>query len=313
METPREVLFRTMQEQWAISNKDLARAILMEGSATSGKSPQELIEVRSSLSRFVVHVQPGEYTYGWLAPFDQSVPKVMGLVKLSKRPHSSHDIVWVLSAIASNDMRASFDAFGLDGALYANASERLSREGALSEADASELMMALFVVAGCAGSPATAAEYAVGLANKLSASSALKTVFSTGSVSGSAKGPVCLGAYRCEGDVLLSDVYRISTDAFGTEIGALSFTDHSINDVGYGVSRRHARIRRDADGQWWVEGLGSTNGTMHISGADGTKTVVEPPRDKRENVLLAPVRLQVGDRIVLAGTTEFVFVALPEL
>ena len=40
METPREVLFRTMQEKWTVSNKELARAILMEESVTSGKSPQ---------------------------------------------------------------------------------------------------------------------------------------------------------------------------------------------------------------------------------------------------------------------------------
>ena len=313
METPREVLFRTMQEQWAISNKDLARAILMEGSVTSGKSPQELIEVRSSLSRFVVHVQPGECTYGWLAPYEQGVPKVMGLMKRSKRPHASHDIVAALSGDAAGDMRASFEAHGMDGALYANVSERLSRERAASAADASELITALFVVAGCAGNPTIAAEYAIGLASKLSAASALKTALPAESAPDSVRGPVSLGVYRCEGGVLLSDVYRLSEDEAGTEIGALSLTAHSINDVGYGVSRRHARIWRDADGAWWIEGLGSTNGTVHISGASGDETVVEPPRGQRNGLPGAPVRLQAGDRIVLAGTTEFVFVALPAL
>lgn len=313
METPREVLFRTMHEHWAINNKDLARAILMENSVTSGKSPQELIEVRSSLSRFVVHVKPDEYTYGWLAPFEQSIPKVMGLVKRSKRPHASRDIVDVLSGAAADDMRASFEAHGMDGALYANVVNRLSREGVASVADTSELITALFVVAGCSGNPTTAAEYAIGLANRLSVASALQTALPEETQSDNQKAPVSLGVYRCEGDVLLSGVYRLATDEAGTEVGALSLTAHSINDVGYGVSRQHARIWRDADGSWWVEGLGSTNGTIHMSGANGKETVVEPPRSGRNDWIAAPVRVQIGDRIVLAGTTEFVFVALPEL
>ncbi len=311
METPREVLFRTMQENWAISNKDLARAILMEGSVTSGKSPQELIEVRSSLSRFVVHVQPGEYTYGWLAPYEQAVPRVMVLIKRSKRPHSSRDIVSALSD-AATDMKASFEAHKLDGALYANVSERFSREGVVSAADASELMVALFVVAGCSGSSTSAVEYAIGLANKLSAASALKTSFPAETDMEREKGPVAFGMYRCEGGVLLSDVYRLATDERGTEVGALSLTEHSVNDVGYGVSRRHLRIWCEGDGTWWVEGLGSTNGTVHISGVDGAETVVEPPRAQRGERAAQPVRLLSGDRLLLAGTTEFVIVTLPE-
>ena len=311
METPREVLFRTMQEKWAISNKDLARAILMEESVTSGKSPQELIEVRSSLSRFVVHVQPGEYTYGWLAPYEQSIPKVMGLVKRSKRPHSSLDIVSALSD-AAIDMRASFEAHKLDGALYANVSERFSREGAISAADASELMMALFVVAGCSGNSTAAAEYAIGLASRLSAASVLKTSLPVETVQETAKGHVALGMYRCSGDVLISDVYRLAADEVGTEVGALSLAVNSINDVGYGVSRRHARIWRDGEGAWWVEGLGSTNGTLHVNGVNGAETVVEPPRSERDNVESRPTRLHPGDRLILAGSTEFIIVALPE-
>ena len=311
METPREVLFRTMQENWGVSNKELARAILMEGSVTSGKSPQELIEVRSSLSRFVVHVQPGECTYGWLAPYEQSIPKVMSLIKRSKRPHASCEIVSVLSGAAA-DMRASFEAHRLDGALYANVSQRFSRGDALSEADAAELMTALFVVAGCSGSPTTAAEYAIGFASKLSAASALKTSLPAEAEMERDEAPVALGMYRCENGVLLSDAYRLSTDEQGTEVGALSLTEHSINDVGYGVSRRHARIWRDAEGAWWVEGLGSTNGTVHISGADGVETIVEPPRAQQGTCPLQPVRLVPGDRLLLAGTTEFVIVALPE-
>lgn len=311
METPREVLFRTMQENWAISNKDLARALLLEQAATSGKSPQELIEVRSSLSRFVVHVSPGEYTYGWLAPYEESVPKVMGLVKRSRRPHASADVVEALAEQGAADMRTAFDAHGLDGALYANVSGRFAQMGAESAADASELLLWLFVVAGCSGDPARAAECAVARAGSLAAASALKTALPAEAAGAEDAAPLALGMYRCQDGVLLSDVYRLNPDGDGTEVGALSLTAHSVNDVGYGVSRRHLRIWRDDAGSWWVEGLGSTNGTVHVSGADGAMTVVEPPRADRAGADPCPVALLPGDRLVLAGTTEFTIVALP--
>ena len=113
--------------------------------------------------------------------------------------------------------------------------------------------------------------------------------------------------------MLISDVYRLAADEQGTEVGALSLAANSINDVGYGVSRRHARIWRDDEGDWWVEGLGSTNGTLHVSGVDGAETVVEPPRSARVGNESRPVRLRPGDRLVLAGSTTFVVVALPEV
>jgi len=314
METPREVLFRTMQEAWAISNKDLAHAILLEDSVTSGKSPQELVEVRSSLSRFVVHVQPGEYTYGWLAPLNTSIPKVMALVKRSKHPHSSADLVRTLGGQGAADMRAALDAYGLDGALYTNVSARFASDTAASPADVSELLLTLFTATGCLGDVVQAAQCAISVADRLAASAMLKTALpSQANIAGTSQS-LALGLYRCENDVLLSGVYRLSTESAGTEIGAMSLTAHSINDVGYGVSRRHARIWRDDDGAWWVEGLGSTNGTEHI-GADGVRTVVELPRAQRttgsDAVQSHAVRLAPGDRLVLAGTTEFAVVALP--
>ena len=311
METPREVLFRVMHDSWAISNKDLARAILMEEAVTSGKSPQELIEVRSSLSRFVVHVHPGEYTYGWLAPFESSVSKVMSLVRRSKKPHSSADIVLVLAGEAARDMRVAFDAAGLDGALYSNAVELFARKDVLSTADASELLLSLFVVAGCSGSPVQAVEYAVSAADRMAGAAALRTAMPDETLELAEPARVALGMYRCEGGMVTSEVYRLDEGEHGTEIGSISLTGSSINDVGYGVSRRHARVWRDAAGEWWVEGLGSTNGTVHVSGADGVETVVEPPRSARSGASSQPVRLLPGDRLVLAGSTEFVVVALP--
>lgn len=310
METPREIMFRAFSD-WGISNKELASLLVRRDSATKGKSPIEQIETRSSLSRFVVHVQPGEYVYGWFEPFEQSIPRVTA--RLKRQVSSSltnDDIVKGFVAIAS-DMRASLDSFKLDGALYANAQARFVRLLESNPADAVEVSTTLLVITGCTGNPREAVNAAVEKANRYAGASALRTTLPQTAKNVQAQPHLELGMYRCENGVLLSNSYRLSTDPAGTEIGSLSTASSSINDVGFGVSRRHARIWRDAEGQWWIEGLRSTNGTVHINGVNGIETVVEPPRGQQAGFDARPVRLLPGDRIVLAGTTEFTIVALP--
>lgn len=313
MDTPREVMFQVLRDRWSISNRDLALAILREESVTQGKSPQELIQVRSSLSRYVVHVQPGDYTYGWLAPFETSVPKVMGLIKRSNNAHENVDIIGFLAGPACKMMCDSLEERGLDDSLYANVASRFTDEGNGNPADLAELQVALFVVCGCLGDPVKATEYTVEAARRLASAAALRTSLATDAVGDDADDDLDfdLGMYRCEGDMIVSQVYRASSDAQGTEIGSMSMTAHSINDVGMGVSRRHARVWRDEQGAWWVEGLGSTNGTVLVSGEDRSRTVVEPPKKERAGFESKPVNVLPGDKLILAGTTEFVLVALP--
>ena len=175
MDTPREVMFDVFHKNWSISNKDLAAAIVLDKAVTSGKSPRELIEVRSSLSRFVVHVRPGENVYGWIAPYDKCVPRVLSLVKGSRKPHASSDIIAALAGKGASRMRASLDAHGSDGALFANMVARVSASSTTSPADSAELSLALFVVAGCSGDARQAAEYTLGLAQKLARTAMLRT------------------------------------------------------------------------------------------------------------------------------------------
>lgn len=143
MGTPREVMFEKVYELWGVSNKALARAIVLHDSVTSGKSPLELIEVRSSLSRFVVHVEPGENVYGWIAPYEQSVPRVMALLKHAKRLNDSSSILSAMTGECAVAMRASLDEHGGDGALFANVAWRIASGEARSMADAAETALAL--------------------------------------------------------------------------------------------------------------------------------------------------------------------------
>ena len=312
MATPREVMFEEIYTNWAVSNKSLARAIVLHDSVTSGKSPLELIGVRSSLSRYVVHVQPGENIYGWIAPFEKVIPRVMSLLKQSRKPHGSDDIVDKLTGECSRVMRASLDAYGSDGALYANVAKRI-RDGEMpNPADAAETALALFVVAGCLGDAREAARYTVDMMERLAMAAELRTRFSSDEITTTTQGGMSsyIGLYRLHGGKLSGTPYLLSEDAEGTEIGSLSLATHSINDVGPGVSRRHARIWRDESGSWWIEDLGSTNGTVVLC-ANGEQVVAGFPRTGRGGQrTCGRVPIGPGDRIVLAGNTEFAVVEL---
>ncbi len=311
MGTPREVMFEEIYLHWGVSNKALARAIVRHDSVTSGKSPVELIEVRSSLSRFVVHVNPGENVYGWIAPYEQVVPRVMALLKRSKKPHDSASILSALTGECAQAMRLSLEQHGDDGALFMNVARRIGEGEVSNNADAAETALALFVVAGCAGDAREAARYAVGMMDRLAMAAELRTRYASpekpiANVSG---GLSHMGLYRLQNGKLAGSPHVLNESPDGTEIGSLSLAEHSINDVGPGVSRRHARIWRDGGGAWWIEDLGSTNGTVVVS-AGGERVVVGLPKSSRSGHALGRAPLEAGARIILAGQTEFAVVEM---
>lgn len=311
MATPREVMFEKVYEHWGVSNKALASAIVLRDSVTSGKSPLELIEVRSSLSRFVVHVGPGENVYGWIAPYEQSIPRVIALLKRSRRLNDNASILNMMTGECAEAMRASLAEHGGDGALLANVARRIGGGEVANLADAAETAVALFVVAGCSGDAREAAGYAIDMMKRLAMAAELKTQASLGDEASTfTAGTTWLGLYRLSAGRLSGAPFPLNEAPEGTEIGSMSLSQHSINDVGRGVSRRHARIWRDEAGVWWIEDLGSTNGTAVVR-ASGQRVVVSHPR-VAPGTQAATGRTPIvpGDRIVLANTTEFSVVEL---
>lgn len=311
MNTPREVMFEELYRHWGVSNKALARAIVLHDSMTSGKSPLELIEVRSSLSRYVVHVEPGENVYGWIAPYEQSVPRVMALLKRSKGPNDSRSILDMMTGACAACMRTSLDERGGDGALFANVARRIGSGEMRNLADASETAVALFVVAGCTGDAREAARYAINMMRRLALAAELRTQTALGDEALTfTTSATRLGLYRLSNGRLSGAPYPLNEAPEGTEIGSMSLAQHSINDVGHGVSRRHARIWRDSVGSWWVEDLGSTNGTVVVR-ANGQRAVVSHPRAvSNAQAAVGRTPISPGDRIILAGKTEFTVVEL---
>ena len=114
-----------------------------------------------------------------------------------------------------------------------------------------------------------------------------------------------LGLIRIVGNAAKPPLYPLNEGEGGTVIGSLATGTGAITDVDRDVSRRHARVFAK-DGYWYVQGLGSTNGTVLISGADMSQHVVEPPRHtRRPGVEYPPVPLWHSDTICLGATTRF--------
>jgi len=71
------------------------------------------------------------------------------------------------------------------------------------------------------------------------------------------------------------------------DIGPLSLNLIPFRAIEHGVSRRHARIKH-TDSSWWVEDMGSSNGTW----LDGEQLVPNQPRCARANSHLLLAQLE---------------------
>lgn len=105
-----------------------------------------------------------------------------------------------------------------------------------------------------------------------------------------------LGLMSIEGDFVAGYPHWVEPSERGIELGALCVGDGDITAVGSDVSARHARLWCNADGEWFVEDLGSTNGTRIEDGSTG---------EVRELVAGKPARLRAGDLLGLGAATTF--------
>ena len=79
-----------------------------------------------------------------------------------------------------------------------------------------------------------------------------------------------LGLLRMVGGLVSGGLHWVQPLSDGVEIGALALGPDDINDVEPDVSGHHLRIWCNEAGRWCVQGLGSSNGTVLISGEDGS-------------------------------------------
>lgn len=325
-ETPSSVMYSILKGL-KVSNKDAAAILLSPTQKYGEKLLRDRIEERTFLSR-LTHAELGALPESSFANLTQAAQTLCSrIVNNDSSVTSMADLVRYLSEesdVSSEPcslMRAACRSVDVDGALFSNVVNSVVAHCSLSDADRATAVMLAYLATGCLGSPARATE----LVQAFIASTASRG-FSTDLADESAycevpaSEEVRLGIVRViDGGLDLNNIHVLNTDPEGTVVGSLSTDAHSINDVGPLVSKRHLRIFRSETGDWFVQGLDSTNGTKLISGSDKREVVVELPKAERNQGAKTKhtgesgspaLRLQPGDALHLAGTTVFLVLKL---
>lgn len=315
-ETPRSVMFDDLRKFGGITNRDTAWMLLRSTPMAGGKAPRDRVDERTFLSREVVHAPVERPRPELFADITQTAQNItarlisnLGGSEMARAMVAEH-----YSGEAADAMRESLSAYGLDDRIYRNACERIAAPGTTA-ADCALPLVTLFVACGCLCDPQAAVQVTETLIADKMGGHFSTTELSVGegftaAVEPEVKHAERLGLIRIVGNAAKPPLYPLNEGEGGTVIGSLATGTGAITDVDRDVSRRHARVFAK-DGYWYVQGLGSTNGTVLISGADMSQHVVEPPRHtRRPGVEYPPVPLWHSDTICLGATTRFLVMKL---
>lgn len=301
-------MFEAFKAFGPLSYKKLAGFILSDRPIFEGRSPRSRIEDKTWVSRYVVNAPLGTTHEAYFDDFGKSARAVLSYLKSKQGPgHSTESIVEHFGAgELPHTMKQALDAHNQGGSIYLNVLQRVLHMNNVSQADTAELVLLHFIATGCLNNARKSADLTLEYAqNNLSMS--FKTTLPKVSEPADEveNEDVYLCLVRVRNGRLLGQPFYLNPGSEGTEIGSLATKAYSITDVEETVSGRHLLIWRGDDGTWLAEGLNSKNGTYLISGADRSKTVIEPPRNERGNFEPSPVKLQAGDELVLGHDTVF--------
>ena len=295
-ETPREVLFRAMKGEFGISNKELA-SVIFSDKAVGGLSPRGRAMDPTRRRREFLEGTPDELDASWELVAAGGYAEEL-LARCNRRG-GAEAVVGVLAGDAARDLRLALDAANLDGTLYSNMVVRVEgsslplRERALA-------LLLLFVETAVRGRPGEAIRLVMAR-ERLLGGTELGTLGIQAALASPAPA-ARLALMRCEGSMLYpTRTYPLNEDEPGTVIGSMALEPGDVSDVGTSVSRRHLRIWLSDDGFWRVQDLGSTYGSVLVSGETGERVVLGDE----------PVVLGQSDRLILAASTEFLVVAIP--
>lgn len=178
--------------------------------------------------------------------------------------------------------------------------------------DKAVLLVMMFLTTGCLADPEIAARTTHSFMEKklsFTFSTLRPTLARPKHTTKSAGRPIKLGLIRIDNEVACSPIYPLSTSEEGTTIGLFATGSNSINDVDIDVSRKHLRIFEDGSA-WYAQGLGSTNGTTLISGADKSITEIEPQGSAKK--VPPSVKISHGDTLCLGKTTRFLVLKIAD-
>lgn len=309
--TPCGALFAVMKKHGGMSYKELASLVLSGKPLTDGRSPASRVSDRTWVSRFIVHAPVGSLQDRYFSDFGVSSLRIVSRLKArEKRALSSEQILGFIVGDGGTMMRQALSAAHQDVALYDNVLARLIGGAGYTNDERVEIAMTLFVAAGCTADVRKAARFAVSYAKSVHGDNLATTP--AASLGDADVAPdrermeharFALGLVRVVDGYVKGGARWVSPDSSGIEIGALALGEGDIADVGPRVSGRHAHVWCDEGGRWFVEDLGSRNGTVVASGVDRSKIVVAPPKDEKAE-LAAEAEVEAELDVVAEGEPE---------
>ena len=312
--TPLGALFSILKRTGRISYKDLAALILSEKPMAGGVSPISRVNDRTWISRYLVHAPVESVKSDYFISCEKCA---MRIVSRLKKHMGNGEIMAMIAGPAGREMLDALTHCGQNIAPYINMLARLDKEDEFRTEERVEIAMVLFVAAALSVNVAEATSRALGFAEKIHGSSVTTPLVTPRSrevgnerTREFAEEPVILGLLRVmDGYVVGSPHWLDPNEGSEIEVGAFATGKGSLSNVAADASRHHARIWHDDAGAWYVEGAGSKNGTVLVSGVDRSEVVVEPPADEREGWESVPVALKPGDELMFGKHTRYVVIA----
>lgn len=313
MHTPSSYMYSDLRSFGGITNKEAASELLTGRTLCSNGAPRDRINERTFLSRQIVHATPSQVHPEFFGDFHQSAQTITSkIVSNLAKPCAYHEVIEHYGGVAAKEMGALLRHYSLDGNLYANVIRRINASPMSETSDKAVLLVMMFLTTGCLADPEIAARTTHSFMEKklsFTFSTLQPTLAQPKHATKSADSPIKLGLIRIDNEVACSPIYPLSTSEEGTTIGLLATGSNSINDVDIDVSRKHLRIFEDGSA-WYAQGLGSTNGTTLISGADKSITEIEPQGSA--NKKYPPVKISHGDTLCLGKTTRFLVLKIAD-
>ena len=316
-ESPSSVMYDCFKQFASLSIKEVANTVFAEGFSYGGVPIRARFEERTFLTRVIKNAQPGDFNERSFSDFPTAAMNLCAKV-LARKPGKAgkDEAVRYFAGEACETMCDSLRAYGLNDILYRNIIGRVEQMELSNDVDKVTLLLLQFVATGCLGDPARAAQITQDFSRRILMSDFRTQASYEGDhpqLDDILDADLQLGLCRILDGKLRMPAFVLSTDEAGTEIGSLASSSSAINDVDAYVSKRHARVYRDASGAWYVVGLGSTNGTTVIRGDTKEEQVVELPRSQRSDAEEAhPVRIYPSDILRLGYTTDFMVLELAD-
>lgn len=308
--TPCFTLFDVLKSRGGISYKDTAAMVLSGKPLSDGRSPVSRVDDRTWVSRAVVHAPAGSLPDRYFCDFPTSALRIVARLKSQKGGSMTGEgILAMLRGDAGRPMEQALAACHQNATLYRNTLERLAEAPGLTSDERVEAAMVLFVAVGCTADAQRASAAALDFMRTVHGGGVVTPAMGVGGAPDGIEAALperALGLLRLEIGYVCGAPRWLSAEPEGTVIGALATEEGAVNEVGPTASGRHLRIRRAEDGRWLAEGLGSRNGTVLVSGLNGTRTPVELPQSARDpEAAPAPVEIHPGDQLILSEDTTF--------